>query len=39
MDILIPSLAEEADSKLVYEASIDFLKNIFPSIDIQQFLK
>ena len=38
MDILIPSLAEEADNKLVYEASIDFLKNIFPSIDIQQFL-
>jgi hypothetical protein len=37
MDILIPSLAEEADNKLVYEASIDFLKNIFPNIDIRQF--
>jgi hypothetical protein len=38
MDILIPSLVEEADNNVVYKAAIDFLKNIFTKIDITQYL-
>jgi hypothetical protein len=38
MDILIPSLIEEADNNAVYKAAIDFLKNIFTKIDITQYL-
>jgi hypothetical protein len=38
MDILIPSLVEEADNNIVYKAIIDFLKNIFTKIDITQYL-
>jgi len=38
MDVLIPSLAEEADNDIVYKAVIDFLKNIFTKIDITQYI-
>jgi hypothetical protein len=38
IDILIPSLIEEADNNVVYKAAIDFLKNIFTKIDITQYL-
>jgi hypothetical protein len=37
IDTLIADLAEEADNNTVYNASVDFLKNIFPKIDIKQF--
>lgn len=37
IDTLISYLADEADNNEVYKASLDFLKNIFPSIDITQF--
>jgi hypothetical protein len=37
IDTLISYLAEETDNNQVYKASLDFLKNVFPSIDITQF--
>jgi hypothetical protein len=37
IDTLISYLAGEADNKEVYKASVNFLKNVFPNIDITQF--
>jgi hypothetical protein len=37
IDTLVSYLADEADNADVYKATLDFLRNVFPSIDITQF--